>query len=316
MKYGKINGVSDKASKLVFGCASPEMQKGMDCSDVFSSALENGINVFDTGRVYGLSEKVLGNWLVNQNRSSVIIETKCCHYDLETDADRVDRESALIDIKTSLELLKTDYVDVLLLHRDDQTKDVGEIISFMNEIIDNGYARAIGVSNWRADRIAKANEYAEKHGLKKFSVSSPHYGLAEQLGDPYGHNCVTITGEKMQGDRDFYVKEQMPVFSYSSLAGGLLAGIYKADGIEEQNLTPQIRNVFLSTNNIERLRRVEIMAKEKGVSVAQLSLGWLFGDPMNVFTIVGCRSESDILANLPAMEVELTDKERDWLNLK
>lgn len=316
MKYGLIKTLNLKASRIVFGCAVPVMQEGNDYSEILSCAVENGINIFDTGRVYGKSEISLGKWLVNQNRKNVIIETKCCHYDLETNVGRVGRESALYDIEKSLECLKTDYVDILLLHRDDPEKDVGEIVSFMNEIVDKGYARSIGVSNWKAERVDKANKYAELNGLKPFGVSSPHYGLAEQLGDPYGFGCVTITGTKSKLDREWYKKEQMPIFSYSSLAGGLLSGRYKADGIENQSLSPQILHAFYNNDNIERLRRAEIMAKEKGVSVAQIALAWLFGDEMNVFTIVGCHALDNVLSNCKATELELNLKEREWLNLE
>ena len=262
MKYGKIQGLTKPASKIVFGCANPVMRDGLgDHSEVLSFAMENGINVFDTARIYGQSEKIFGKWLVSQDREKIIVETKCCHFDVQTDKDRVDKESAFYDIETSLELLKTDYVDVLLLHRDDQTKSAEEIIDFMNAIVDKGYAKTIGVSNWRAERVAKANEYAIAHGLKPFVVSSPHYGLVEQIGDAYGHGCVTLTGDNSAWDRQWYAKEKTAIFSYSSLGGGLLTGKYKSEDIENQDLTPQIRKMFLSAENVERLRRAEILAK-------------------------------------------------------
>ncbi len=317
MKYGQVKQLNKKASKIVFGCAVPTMRDGLgDHAEVLSFALEKGINVFDTARVYGQSEKTLGKWLVNQDREKIILETKCCHFDVETDEDRVDSKSAFYDIQTSLELLKTDYVDILLLHRDDKTKSVEEIIDFMNAIIDKGFAKTIGVSNWRTDRIAKANEYALSHGLKPFVVSSPHYGLAEQIGDLYGHGCVTLTGEDLVGDRKWYAQDKTAIFAYSSLASGLLSGKFNSNDIEKQDLPPQVRKGFLSDKNIERLRRAEILAKEKGVSVAQLSLAWLFGDDMDVYTIVGLGRVESVLNNVKATEIELLKEERTWLNLE
>ena len=317
MKYGKIGGVTDRASRIIFGCGTEAMWKGGDADEALSCALENGINIYDTARVYGESEKTLGRWLTEQNRKEIIVETKCCHFDLETGSDRVDRESALSDIKTSLDMLKTDYADILLLHRDNPEKEVGEIISFMNEIVDKGYARAIGASNWRAGRIAQANGYAEKHGLIGFCVSSPHYGQATFEGDSYGHGCISVSGKNAAAEREFYLKEQMPLFCYSSLAGGLFSGKYtsaelkaSADGNKNTD------NVFLTDDNIERLKRAEILAEEKDVGVSEIALGWIFCDKMNTFAITGSGSEKHILKNIRSVRISLSEKERDWLSLK
>ena len=314
MKYGKISGVTDKASRIIFGCGSKEMWKGINSDEVLSCAVENGINVFDTARVYGESEKTLGKWLATQKRSDIIVETKCCHFDMETSADRVDRESALYDIKISLDMLKTDYVDVLLLHRDNPQKDVGEIISFMNEIIDKGYTRIIGVSNWRVQRIKEANAYAESHKLKKFCVSSPHYGLATFEGDSYGHGCISVSGKNAGAEREFYLKEQMPLFCYSSLAGGLFSGKYTSEEIKRSVADGE--RIFFTYDNAERLRRAEILAEEKKVCVSEIALGWILSDKMNTFAITGSSSEKHILKNIRSARISLSDKERDWLNLK
>lgn len=102
------------------------------------------------------------------------------------------------------------------------------MIDALNELQKEGKIKVFGVSNWVHERIEEANRYAKEHQLQGFSVSSPHFGLAEQIADPWGGNCVTITGKQNKAARNWYQENQMPIIAYSSLARGLMAGRIKS----------------------------------------------------------------------------------------
>ena len=312
MKYSKILKIEKQASKIVYGCAIQDMLDGKNCNELLSSVTESGINFFDTARVYGKSEISLGKWLVNQNTDNLVIQTKCCHFDEK--GARVGRTYALEDIQTSLENLKIDKVDALLLHRDDKSVSVEEIIDFMNEIIFKGYATAIGVSNWTTERIIKANAYAKAHGLTPFTITSPYYGLAEQFNEVY-LDGEHLTGKEKQEEREKINEEKLSVVAYSALANGFFSGNYTASDMLNGNIPQKAKKGYLHPDNIERLRRTEQLAKQKGVTVSQIALAWLLTDEMDTYAVVGCSRKETIESTIKSCEITLTQEERKYLNL-
>ena len=108
---------------------------------------------------------------------------------------------------------------VALLEQNASPTDA-QIVEWMNEHRAAGKIRAFGGSNWRHDRIQEANEYAEKKGLQKFTLSSPHFSLGAQIENPWGPGCVTLTGDGEAEAREWYRSANMPVFAYSSLSRG------------------------------------------------------------------------------------------------
>ena len=122
--------------------------------------------------------------------------------------------------------------------------------------------------------IEEANEYAYSHGLIPFSVSSPNFGLAEQVADPWGGGCVSISGSQNQEARDWYRRMKMPIVAYSSLARGLFSGRVRGDAPEDADkiLDMFAMKGYASPRNFERLRRCERLAAEKKTTVAQIAL--------------------------------------------
>ena len=195
MKYQKIKNVEKPLSKIIFDCAIPVMIQGEDADELLDEVYAQGITTFDTAENYGLSEASLGHWLKNRgNREKVVIISKGCHpYD---GRDRVTPEDLKHDIEQSFERLGTDYIDIYLMHRDNPMVDPGPMVEILNEYHKAGRIGAFGGSNWTHQRIAEANAYASKYGLVPFTVSSPNFGLCNQIDDPWGGGpgCVTISG--------------------------------------------------------------------------------------------------------------------------
>lgn len=319
MKYGNVDGLG-LVSRLVFGGMNPLLMGGRqkEASVLLDKVFDRGINAFDLARVYGMgmAEKSFGVWMKTKKREEIVLETKCCHPNQLFRFPRVSKKCAKADIEASLKALDTDYVDLLLLHRDDENVPAEEIITFMNELIDEGKVRAVGVSNWEKERIEQANSYALAHSLKPFVVSSPQFSLAVEVRHPWMGHTVSLSGDEREADRAFYQETQFPVFAFSSLAGGFMTGKYSSETVSLELKPAWVKKAFLDDENVERLRRAEVLAKEKGVTVSQIALAWTMQQGMNLFNVLTFSSEKRIKENLGCCDLVLTEEESDWLNLK
>ncbi len=331
MKYSKIKGLDKEISKLVFGTATPKLFAAVAPDSVQAdenAAFElldeiyaSGINAFDCAAHYG--EEIMGRWMHKRgNREKCVIITKGAHPNAWR--DRVTDYDILSDANDSLKKLKTDKIDIYMLHRDSHTVPVEIIVEALNRLYDEGKISVFGGSNWTHKRIEEANEYALKHNLMPFSVSSPNFGLAEQVNDPwvgdakFADGCVTISGPENVDAREWYKENSIPVFAYSSLARGFLAGAFKSSEPEKaKNVLDEPGMLgYYCENNIERLRRCEILANEKNVTVAQIAMAWIYSQPFDVFAISSPVTKQQIYENIEAGDISLNENEIKWLNLE
>ncbi len=309
MQYTAFPYARIPVSRLIFGAAHHEMQENKDVDALLDAVLAAGINAFDTARVYGESEASLGRWIERRgNRDKLFIITKGCHHnDWRRRVTPYDLKSDLAD---SMARLRIDCIDLYLLHRDDPSQPVGPIVETLNELAAAGKIRSFGGSNWSHQRIAEANAYAAAHHMQPFSASSPYYSLADQYGDPW-RDGVKLTGAENGEARKWYRENQMPVLCYSSLGHGLLSGKYQS-GMP----LAAFPKAYQSQENLEKLRRAEQLAQEKGRAVSQIALAWLFRQPMRLFPILGMRNEAQLEKNLGALDFSLTDGECRFLSLE
>lgn len=305
-------------SRIVFGTAIKDMQRGKNCDELLDKIFELGITTFDTARCYMLAERVLGDWILRRGlRDKVVIQAKGA-VDGLLGNKRINVRCIRSDLGKSLSALKTDFVDIYMLHRDDERVDVGMLVEALNELHAAGKIGAFGGSNWGHERIEKANEYAYAHNLIPFSVSSPNFGLAEQIRSMWGSGCVAISGPSNKEARDWYKKTQLPVMAYSSLGRGLFSGKAKSDDVRSVSkiMDRPARRGFLSDGNLERLRRVELFAKKHKTTVPQTALSWIFNQGLNVFAIVSVTKPGNMIKNIEALQLKMTKREADYLNLE
>ncbi|MDY3250900.1 MAG: aldo/keto reductase [Candidatus Choladocola sp.] len=318
MKYRNLEGINKKMSSLVFGTGvslftnEGNRETAFACLDM---AWDAGFRVFDTGHAYGDAENKLGAWLeARGHRDEAVILDKGCNPGQKGCDDVFSAKTIAVQIEESLQRLRTDHVELYILHRDEESEPVGEIVEILNELKETGKIGRFGGSNWKLNRVLEANAYAKEHNLTGFTVASPCFNLADYVHDPWGRS-VTISGKENQPYRDWLENNQMPVFNYSSLARGFLSGKYRTDGEKpiEACLPDYAIEEYYSPSNVERLRRAELLAAEKGCSVSQIGLAWLFAQPLNLFPIVSPTKERHILDNVGALEIQLSREEADWL---
>ena len=249
-------------------------------------------------------------------RDEVVIITKGAAH--SQDRRRMAPFDIASDLHDSLARLKTDYIDLYLLHRDDPDMPFEPIMHALNEHLEAGRFRAFGASNWSPQRIEAANAYAWSNGLQPFVVSSPQFSLAESLNEPWPL-CVSISGSARAAAREWYTQTQMPLLIWSPLASGFFSGRFRRDNLHsfgEREWDEVVVRSYASEANFQRLDRAGILAAEKGLTAAQVALAYVINQPMNLFAVVGPHSGEKFRSNVEASEVQLTPKEMDWLDLK
>ena len=319
MKYGEIKGIDKKVSRIVLGTMiinTTDLNQSMELLD---SAVELGCTTLDTAHIYGYgeSERGIGKWFAERgNREDIFLISKAAHPN--QDRVRVTPHDITSDLHDSLSRLHTDYIDLYLLHRDDPLLPVGPIVEVLNEHMKAGKIKAFGGSNWTHKRIQEANIYAKQNGLVPFSASSPNFGLAEQVQDPWGYGCVTISGPQHEEAREWYKRTQMPVFAYSSLGRGLFSGRISRENFEKikETIDSACRRAYCYESNFERLDRVTTLAIEKGLSIPQVAMAYILNQPLNVFAIVGAANRNELKSVTDIVDVQLTPEELAWLNLE
>lgn len=320
MRYGEIPGLNKPVTRVVQGAT----MIGSDLDEAKSFALldqvyELGCNTIDTAHVYsnGNSERIIGQWMQTRGlRDKIVIITKGAAH--SEDRRRMTPFDIASDLHDSLVRLKTDYVDLYLLHRDDPNVPVEPIVDTLNEHLQAGRFRAFGASNWSHQRIETANAYARAKGLEPFVASSPQFSLADSLDEPWPL-CITISGSGRAATREWYAQTQMPLFAWSPLASGFFSGRFRRDNLHtfgDREWDRVCVRTYASEENFQRLDRAGILAAEKGLTAAQVALAFVMEQPINVFAVVGTHTGEKFRANVEASEARLTPQEMAWLDLR
>ncbi len=317
MEYRSIDGVTKPVSRILFGTAQEPFMSNGDNDELLDQVLAMGVNTFDIARQYQHAEDAVGRWVAKRgNRDQVVLLTKCAHPSV-LGKKRVNRKAIYEDLETSLQHLQTDYIDIFLLHRDDPDVDVAVSVEVFNEMHAAGKIGAFGGSNWTHERVEAANEYAYSHNLIPFTVSSPNFGLAEQVADLWGGGCVTISGKENAPARAYYEKTQIPVIAYSSLGRGLFSGkLRSADAKHAKKVLDSFAmKGYASPENFERLHRCEELAEQKGATVPQIAMAWIYAQKLNTFAVVSTSSAARMQQNVEALNLSLTEEETAYLDL-
>ena len=310
MKYRHFAPLNRDLSVLVLGSMVVSREALENSYALLDTWRELGGNVIDTAHIYrgGESERVLGLYMQERGcREELVVIAKGAHHN--QDRKRVTPEDITCDIRDSLARLRTGYADLYILHRDDPSVPVGEIVEALNEHQRAGRIRAFGGSNWTPERLDEANDYARSRGLNGFVASSPHLSLAVPQDEIWA-GCVDARGP---GARAWYQRTQMPLFAWSSQARGFFSGRFEPD---TPDVDEMVTRVYFHPDNWERLSRArELGEKRGGYSAIQVSLAWVLAQPFPVFPLIGPATADELRSSVRALGLELTPEEVRWLDL-
>jgi len=267
-------------------------------------ALEGGINFFDSADVYsvGRSEEIVGKALKDfaPSRDRIVIATKVCGVMSDDVNDRgLSRKHIMHSIENSLRRLQTDYVDLYQIHRFDPTTPIEETIEALHDVVKAGKARYIGASSMYAWQFSKYLHAQEKMGATKFVSMQDFYNLVYREEER----------EMLPLCRDAGIG----VIPWSPLARGFLAGNRSRDGEAQTTRAKSDANILTPNafreGDYDIRDRVDAMAKEKGVTSAQIALAWLLHQPVVTAPIVGASKMKHLDDAIAAVNVKLSEDE-------
>ncbi len=256
----------------------------IDTADVYSAWVP--------GHVGGESERVIGRWLKRDpsKRDKVVIATKVGFFE----GLAPDRILAACD--ASLERLGIEQIDLYYQHKDDESVPLADSLGAFEQLVEMGKIRAIGLSQFTADRLDEAVETSRRLGLTPPSALQPWYNLVER--------------EKFEGGlRDAALRHGLAVFPFYSLANGFLTGKYRSK--EDLNKSVRgMRNVeYLEGKGMRVLHALDDVAAETGASLATVTLAWTMVQPAIAAPIASATSTPQLAELVAAMELDLTARQ-------
>ncbi|MDO8121567.1 aldo/keto reductase family protein [Isoptericola sp. b490] len=266
------------------------------------AALDAGITTFDTADVYAntRAETVLGEALKGQRRASLEIFTKVFWPTGPQGAnDRgLSRKHILESIDGSLERLQTDYVDLYQAHRFDHVTPLEETMQAFADVVRQGKALYIGVSEWTADQIRAGKALADELGVPLIS-NQPQYSMLWRI----------IEGEVVPTSRELGLSQVV----WSPIAQGVLTGKYRPDqappagsrGADDKGGAQMISRFLTNTEVLERVQDLRPVADELGLSMAQLAIAWVLQNDNVAAAIIGASRPEQVAENVKASGVTI-----------
>lgn len=297
MKYRKLGNTDINVSNITFGCWELGGQQWEFTSDetnikVLQYAFESGITSFDTAEGYGdgHSEEITGKALKGK-RQQCFIATKVSPKNLRP-------KDARAALEASLKRLGTDYADLYYMHRPNDEVPIEETMSEFNKFKKEGLIRAIGVSNFSLEQLKKAVEFG------RIDAIQPEYSLLQR-------------DIENDGMLQFCVENSISIMSYSSIAKGILTGMFHLGGVKlADNDFRRTRRMFLPEHLEKETELINLMkeiADNKGCKLSQIAISWLLCQKGLTSAIVGTQSEKHLMENIVAVDLELSGKELNQL---
>ena len=290
----------------VFGWTVDE-RTSFSLLDAFIAA---GFNLIDTADVYsrfapgnrgGESETIIGKWLrQGGRRDKVIIATKV---GLEMDPRSKGLSSAYIvrAAEDSLKRLQTTYIDLYQSHRDDPDTPLDETLQAYAQLIEQGKVRAIGASNYSAERLSHALAVSRRHGLPRYECLQTEYNLYDR--EEYEQKLEPVCIENGLG-----------VLSYFSLASGFLTGKYKSEADVANKARGDFVKKYLNDRGSRIIDALDQLAKQLHATAAQVALAWLMARRTVTAPIASATNLAQLKELIGATKLELDEASMKLLN--
>lgn len=296
MEYRQLGKSALKVSSIGLGCVT--FGREIDESTSFSvmdHALSRGINLFDTAEAYGggASETVVGKWLkASGNRDKIVLCTKV--------TGNLTRERILTSAEASLQRLQVDQVDLFQLHRFDPTVPLEEMLEALHQLVEKGYTRYIGCSNYAAWQLAKSLWKQDVNHWARFESIQPMYNLVDRGIE---RELIPLCAD-----------QEIGIISYSPLGAGFLTGKYRRDGDVPKgtrfDIMPGHQTLYFTERGWQVVEGLRAISEETGICMIHLALAWTIGQPGITSVLVGARGHEQVDQAFEAEAMGMSDELR------
>lgn len=308
MKYTTLGNTGIKVKKICIGGMSfGEPSKDFhewtlnqeETTKVIKRAFELGVNFIDTANVYshGTSEIFIGNALKELNipREKVVIASK-----VYFNPGKLSKEAIIRECDQSLKRLQTDYLDLYQIHRFDYDTPIEETMEALNELVKSGKVRAIGASAMYAYQFHNMQVVAKEHGWTLFSTMQNHYNLLYREDE---REMIPVCNQY-----------NVSLIPYSPLAGGHLTHLNWETDTARSKTDNTLRKKYDSAkdNDLQIIKRVNQLAQKYNVSMAQISLAWLYKKGV-ASPVVGATKINHFEDAVKAIDLDLSDDDCKYL---
>jgi aryl-alcohol dehydrogenase-like predicted oxidoreductase len=269
-----------------------------------------GFDLIDTADIYstwvpgnqgGESETIIGKWMKQKaNRANVIIATKV-GLEMGPGKKGLSKEYIFRAVEDSLRRLQTDYIDLYQAHQDDPETPLEETLSAFAALIKQGKVRAIGASNYTAERLASALEVSKQLGFPRYESLQPQYNL-------YDRADYEATLEPL------CVENQLGVIPYYALASGFLTGKYRSEADLSKSPRGQGIKKYLNDRGFRILKALDQVAQQHASTPARVALAWLMARPSITAPIASATSLEQMADLIEATKLELDHSAIELLN--
>jgi aryl-alcohol dehydrogenase-like predicted oxidoreductase len=300
MRRRKLPGIEREAAVIALGGANFDTYtQAMILCDTY---YERGGNVLDSAWLYGHGrcDRLLGDWMDARGvRKDIILIGKGAHSPLVY-PDVIARQ-----LTESLDRLKTDFIDVYFMHRDNTEVPVGEFVDAMEAEVKAGRIGLYGGSNWTRERMDAAFDYASKNGKVPPGAISNNFSLAEMVNPVWGG----VLAGSDDAWKAWLRKRQLPDFAWSSQARGFFTDRAGPDKRDDAELV----NAWYSEKNFARRARATEFANRIGKRPLHVALAYCLWQDFPVVPLIGPLALSELDDSLEALDIELTPKDVAWL---
>ena len=309
MRYKLLGKSGLRVSELCLGAMTFGEEWGWGSSkdesrQIFDTYAAAGGNFIDTANMYtnGTSEKMVGEFAA-KDRGRFVIATKYTFPIREKDPNSGGnhRKSLVQSVERSLAAMKLDYIDLLWVHAWDELTPVEEVMRALDDLVRAGKILYLGVSDYPAWLVARANTLAEFKGWTPFIALQIQYSLVERTPERDLIPMARALG--------------ITITPWSPLGGGVLTGKYNNGGkdVKEARLSSQWQHL-LSERNLSIAGVVLDVARETGRSASQVALAWIRAQGPDMIPIFGSRRLAQIKDNMACLDLELTPAQQKRLN--
>ncbi|WP_246753046.1 aldo/keto reductase [Sinorhizobium sp. BG8] len=290
--------VGKRASAIAMGCCDIQtLVHGDHLYDVF---FEAGGTIFDTAWIYEESDTALGQWMENRGvREDVIVVGKGAH-----SPDCFPARVGL-ELDESLAKLRTSYVDIYMLHRDNPEVPVGEFVDVLDAEHRAGRIRSYGFSNWTRERFDEAADYARVNGKCLPTTLSNNFSLAA-MAEPVWEGCIAASSEDW---KEWLRKTGTSLLAWSSQARGFFAERTASDPLAD----PNFARSWETPVNLGRRERARELAERIGAKTTHVALAYVLQQKLPVIPIIGPLTLDQLDDSLKAAAITLTEDDIRWL---